>query len=173
MRTVMADADTLTFEHDGAERVRSALSAVDLRRVKGAVAGLQPDQAGIRLHGIKALRGLLSSTGSVGGIAASILRPACIPVRAILFDKTLATNWSLTWHQDRTIVVHERQEVDGFGPWTVKSGPIHVQPPFELLARMVTIRVHLDAVPGTNALLLIAPGPIGLAVSPKPRSLRL
>ena len=46
----------------------------------------------------------------------------------------------------------------GFGPWTVKSGLLHVAPPFDLLAGMVTLRVHLDPVPETNAPLLIAPG---------------
>lgn len=34
----------------------------------------------------------------------------------------------------------------------------HVAPPFDLLKRMVTLRVHLDDVPPTNAPLLIAPG---------------
>jgi ectoine hydroxylase-related dioxygenase (phytanoyl-CoA dioxygenase family) len=79
-------------------------------------------------------------------------------VRAILFDKTATTNWSLGWHQDRTIVVAERREVPGFGPWTVKAGLLHVAPPFELLSRMVTLRVHLDPVAQDNAPLLIAPG---------------
>jgi hypothetical protein len=41
-------------------------------------------------------------------------------------------------------------DVDGFGPWSVKSGMDHVKPPFDLLASMVTVRVHLDAVPLTN-----------------------
>jgi ectoine hydroxylase-related dioxygenase (phytanoyl-CoA dioxygenase family) len=54
--------------------------------------------------------------------------------------------------------VKERREVPGFGPWTVKSGMIHVAPPFELLTRMVTLRAHLDDVPESNAPLLIAPG---------------
>ena len=60
--------------------------------------------------------------------------------------------------QDRTIVVTRRVEVEGFGPWTVKSGLLHVAPPFDQLAGMVTLRVHLDPVPETNAPLLIAPG---------------
>lgn len=67
-------------------------------------------------------------------------------------------NWSLGWHQDRVICVRERIETPGFGPWTVKSGVIHVAPPFALLERMVTLRVHLDDVPDGNAPLLIAPG---------------
>jgi hypothetical protein len=32
----------------------------------------------------------------------------------------------------------------------------HVAPPFDILSRMVTLRVHLDDVPRTNAPLLIA-----------------
>ncbi len=51
-----------------------------------------------------------------------------------------------------------KREVHGFGPWTVKSRMHHVAPPFELLAKMVTLRAHLDDVPATNAPLLIAPG---------------
>lgn len=34
----------------------------------------------------------------------------------------------------------------------------HVAPPFSLLARMLTLRVHLDPVPADNAPLLVAPG---------------
>ena len=46
----------------------------------------------------------------------------------------------------------------GFGPWSIKAGIHHVAPPIALLERMVTLRVHLDDVPATNAPLLIAPG---------------
>jgi len=49
-------------------------------------------------------------------------------------------------------------EVAGFGPWTTKQGMQHVAPPFDLLSRMVTLRVHLDDVAVSNAPLLIAPG---------------
>jgi ectoine hydroxylase-related dioxygenase (phytanoyl-CoA dioxygenase family) len=42
-------------------------------------------------------------------------------------------------------------------PWTIKAGMIHVEPRFTLIERMVTIRVHLDAVPRDNGPLLIAP----------------
>lgn len=87
-----------------------------------------------------------------------MLGKSCRPVRAILFDKTAATNWALGWHQDRTIAVKERASVDGFETWSVKSGMLHVEPPFALLSAMVTLRVHIDPVPASNAPLLIAPG---------------
>lgn len=101
---------------------------------------------------------MVASTGAIGSIAAGVLGPETKPVRGILFDKTATANWALAWHQDRTICVRQRMEVSGFGPWTVKRGLLHVAPPFDLLRRMVTLRVQLDDVPSTNAPLLIAPG---------------
>ena len=82
----------------------------------------------------------------------------CFAARAILFDKSAETNWALGWHQDRTIAVRARQEVPGFGPWTVKQGLTHVAPPIAILADMITVRVHIDSVPADNAPLLIALG---------------
>jgi hypothetical protein len=158
MVTELFEANRLTFSQHGAQLMRSAVSAAALERIASAVASLPPGNAGIRLHGITALRPLLASRGPIGAVAARVLGEACQPVRAILFDKTPHTNWSLAWHQDRTIAITKRIDVDGFGPWTVKSGLLHVAPAFELLAGMVTLRVHLDPVPLTNAPLLIVPG---------------
>lgn len=56
------------------------------------------------------------------------------------------------------IAVRERIEVAGFNPWSRKHGALHVAPPFDVLAKMVTLRIHLDEVDDTNAPLLIAPG---------------
>ncbi|WP_151175453.1 phytanoyl-CoA dioxygenase family protein [Hypericibacter terrae] len=143
---------------EGAQRFSAALDASALKAVESAIADLSSDQAGFRLHGIVPLRPLLIAPGLVGEVAASVLGEACRPVRAILFDKNPTTNWSLRWHQDRVIAVKQRIEVEGFGPWTIKSGLPHVAPPFEILAGMITLRVHLDPVPVTNAPLIIAPG---------------
>ncbi|WP_448953115.1 phytanoyl-CoA dioxygenase family protein [Labrys neptuniae] len=148
----------LNFEKDGAQHFAGVLAPIDLDDLEAALSSLPDNQAGLRLRDIPALHPILAPSGCIGRIAASLLGNACQPVRALLFDKTAETNWSLAWHQDRTIVVTERQEVEGFGPWTVKDGLIHVAPPIDILARMVTLRAHLDAVPLGNAPLLVAPG---------------
>jgi hypothetical protein len=129
-----------------------------LQGIRLALTGQRPDQAGVRLFGVAGLHPFLERNGPVGAVAASVLDERCRPVRAILFDKTPSANWALGWHQDRAIAVAERVDVEGFGPWTRKHGALHVAPPFEVLARMVTLRLHLDDVPATNAPLLIAPG---------------
>lgn len=154
MSTIAASPNLL--EH-GAERWRGVV-AEDLATLCNSLAHLPASHAGIRIRGIAALSPFLGADGPIGSIAASTLGQRSRPVRAVLFDKTVETNWSLAWHQDRTICVKRRYEVVGFGPWTTKQGMQHVAPPFDLLSRMVTLRVHLDDVPEGNAPLLIAPG---------------
>jgi Phytanoyl-CoA dioxygenase (PhyH) len=103
-------------------------------------------------------------------IAETILGPGAFAVRGLFFDKTPTANWNLPWHQDLTIAVRERRETPGFGPWTLKGGIAHVHAPGELLARMLTLRLHLDdcgqasgplrALPGSHASGKLDPGTI-------------
>lgn len=127
-------------------------------------AAISPDdhgRPGARLRDAAPLAALLGPDRAIGRAAAAALAAigasgAPRPVRAILFDKNADANWALGWHQDRTVAVRERRACEGFGPWTVKQGVIHVAPPFALLRRMVTLRIHLDPVDSDNAPLLIA-----------------
>jgi ectoine hydroxylase-related dioxygenase (phytanoyl-CoA dioxygenase family) len=61
------------------------------------------------------------------------------------------------WHQDVTIAVKARVEVDGFGPWSTKQGVQHVQPPDYVLQKMLSVRIHLDDCPSTNGALQVIP----------------
>jgi hypothetical protein len=80
------------------------------------------------------------------------------PVRAIYFDKSPTTNWRVAWHQDLTLAVRTAAEVPGFGPWSMKDGIPHVQPPVEMLERMITVRLHLDDADESNGALRVIPG---------------
>ena len=98
------------------------------------------------------------ATDDVRSLIQPHLGPAAWPVRGILFDKTAAANWKVAWHQDRSIAVRERRDVAGFGPWSMKEGIVHVQPPVQILARMLTLRLHLDDCDETNGPLRVIPG---------------
>ncbi len=89
--------------------------------------------------------------------ATEYLSGAASLVRAILFNKTSENNWLVTWHQDRTIAVSERFERDQWGPWSIKDGIHHVQPPVDVLNQMVTFRIHLDDSSQENGCLRILP----------------
>lgn len=153
----MTDCTAMAFQTDGAQLFKGALKPC-MAELEEALSGLPFDNAGVRIHGLEALEPLLAEEGCIGAVAATILGSEATAVRAILFNKTPETNWSLAWHQDRSICVKEPHEAPGFGPWTIKQGMHHVAPPFDLLSRMVTLRAHLDDVPAGNAPLLIAPG---------------
>jgi ectoine hydroxylase-related dioxygenase (phytanoyl-CoA dioxygenase family) len=129
-----------------------------LERLRLTFADVPPDRAGTRLMSLQCIEDLVVPTGVIGSVAAQALGPQARVVRAIFFDKSRTKNWGLAWHQDRTVNVEQKIEVPGFGPWTNKCGILHVSPPTDLLARMVTLRVHLDDVDDENAPLLIAPG---------------
>lgn len=115
-------------------------------------------RAGVRLRDVPGLTALLEARGTIGALAVRLLGKNARPVRGLLLDKSTDVNWALPWHQDRTIAVRERIETDGFGPWTIKDGAHHVEPPAELQAGMITLRVHLDLTDEANAPLMVAPG---------------
>jgi hypothetical protein len=148
----------MQFDPDGAERVKAAVPDSDIYMLEGLLTALPQNRPGIRLNAAPSLRPFLETTGSIGAAAARYLGAIARPVRAILFDKSPANNWALGWHQDRTIAVARRNEAAGFAHWGIKDGVPHVEPPFALLERMVTLRVHLDPIDDGNAPLLVAPG---------------
>lgn len=157
MQASACRSSELSLDEDGAELFARALDEAACTRLEAALAALPTSKPGVRISENRLLKPFLDVVGPIGAVAAFTLGPQARPVRAILFDKTAKRNWSLGWHQDRTIVVEARADADGFGPWTVKAGLIQVEPPFEILDRMVTLRVHLDAVDASNAPLRIVP----------------
>ena len=148
----------MEFSVVGAQRFSRALSAAELARLEVLSAETAGKSAGTRLAGQDGLEALVGPGSSLDRIARTALGDRVRPVRAILFDKSAENNWALGWHQDRTIAVRARAETPGFGPWSVKAGIPHVEPPFRYIENMITLRAHLDAVDADNAPLLVAPG---------------
>jgi Phytanoyl-CoA dioxygenase (PhyH) len=94
----------------------------------------------------------------LGLLANSLASRPMKPVRVLFFDKTPNSNWSVPWHQDRTIAVKQRYDVSGYGPWSVKNGVTHVEPPVEVLEDMLTLRLFVDDCGVENGPLEIACG---------------
>ena len=99
----------------------------------------------------------LADSDAVRVLVEPILGAHFFPVRGILFDKIPDANWKVPWHQDVTIAVRERVEIDGFGPWSTKADVLHVQPPAAILERMLTVRLHLDPCGEENGALRVLP----------------
>ena len=146
------------FTSSGFGLSRNALGKQELSSLMTLFARHSEVKPGQRLINNTHLLELLKPTGSLRKIAQAFIGEKAMPVRALLFDKTEQTNWSLGWHQDRTVAVKERINVTGFGHWSLKEGIHHVEPPSEILSRMITLRAHLDDCGEENEPLLVAPG---------------
>jgi ectoine hydroxylase-related dioxygenase (phytanoyl-CoA dioxygenase family) len=147
------------LEQRGFSLVRGAIDADVLARFRAAAEQAAHDFPR-EAHGLRNLLGHVPAMAAC--MAESRLRslvPAgYVVVRSILFDKNPAANWNVAWHQDQTVALRERHEAEGFGPWTVKDSVPHAQAPAPLLARMLTIRLHLDETGRENGALRVLAG---------------
>jgi ectoine hydroxylase-related dioxygenase (phytanoyl-CoA dioxygenase family) len=100
----------------------------------------------------------VAASAKVAACLAPLLGPSFRLVRGLFFDKTAGANWPVPWHQDLSLAVRERCDLPGWINWTVKRSVTHVQPPSEILARMVTMRLHLDDCGAENGPLRVIPG---------------
>ncbi|WP_263601350.1 phytanoyl-CoA dioxygenase family protein [Chryseobacterium sp. PET-29] len=78
-------------------------------------------------------------------------------VKSIYFDKPEKSNWYVAYHQDLTISVDKKTDLQGFGPWTTKQNQFAVQPPIDILENIFTIRIHLDDTDEYNGALKVIP----------------
>lgn len=139
------------------------------KSVHGLLSSLEQinEEVSVRKRGgIFAVRNLLDISTDVQQLANSafvrnliepVLGPNYFPVRGILFDKIPDANWKVPWHQDVTIAVQNRIDVEGFGPWSMKADVLHVQPPAFILEHMLSLRVHLDRCGEENGALRVIP----------------
>ena len=80
-------------------------------------------------------------------------------VRALFFDKPPGRTWSLLWHKDLVIaLVDNALPSERFSCRNIKARVPHVEAPVEVLASMLTLRIHLDDVTDENGPLMVIPG---------------
>lgn len=92
-------------------------------------------------------------------ILGDLLGPRFGLVRALFFDKPPQQTWALPWHKDLTIAVRDNRLPSArFSKPTRKAGVPHVEAPEEVLAAMLTLRLHLDDVTEENGPLKVIPG---------------
>src|SRR5262245_26543174 len=105
---------------DGFAVIESVVDITALQAMKRKLAevnGLGSRRAG-KAFGIRNLMNAIPSTrtlansDSLRSLAEPILGKSARVVRGIYFDKHTDANWKVAWHQDLTIAVRERIEVD-------------------------------------------------------------
>ena len=164
MKTTYVD----DVERDGYAIVPEFLDSKTIDGVLEALANAKIDngkgrRAG-KFFGIRNLFNVVPFTRDLANnpVCRSIVEPilgsSTRVIRGIYFDKHQDANWKVAWHQDMTIAVRERFDVDGYAPWSIKAGIHHVQPPASVLENMLTLRIHLDHADESNGALRVLPG---------------
>jgi ectoine hydroxylase-related dioxygenase (phytanoyl-CoA dioxygenase family) len=154
--------DVEQFEREGFAMEPSLLSSAEVESLIDTLERntlAESGRGGIRdiMDSVPKLQ-VIASHPNVRAVVDQILGAEAFVVRSTLFDKTEASNWKVPWHQDLTIAVQRRIDTDGYSPWSTKAGIIHVQPPTNVLKRMLTVRIHLDPCPAANGALRVMPG---------------
>jgi ectoine hydroxylase-related dioxygenase (phytanoyl-CoA dioxygenase family) len=112
--------------------------------------------------GIRHALGLLSvaafaQSPQLMEVASAVLGQSAFPFRATLFDKSAKSNWLVVWHQDTALPLQSRQDVPGWGPWSIKAEIDYAHAPASVLSQVLALRVHLDDSNARNGPLRILP----------------
>lgn len=150
----------MNFLTHGFELVENILPSNDIDNIHRDIDQLQEcDSAGIR-HADTKLSTLqqLAQSAPVLQLAEYYMQDKPQLMRCILFNKTAEQNWLVSWHQDKTLCMPRKFSHQDWGPWSIKDGSHHVQPPTNILNQMVTLRFHLDDNHHENGCLKVLPG---------------
>jgi hypothetical protein len=156
-----------SFQRDGYYICEDVILPLDVEELRHAIAAIANRDEVRRKRTVYGVRNLLEICPAVRSLAAQphirqfvtpILGDHAFAVRAVFFDKGPEANWSLFWHQDNVIAVARRLELPGYLGWSQKVGVWQVQPPSEVLANMVAVRIHLDNSGANNGPLRVLPG---------------
>ena len=156
-----------SFRRDGYFICEDVLSLLEVAELRQAIADIPSGEEVRRKRNVYGVRNLLEICPTVRSLAAQphirqfvvpVLGNGAFAVRAIFFDKVSGANWSLFWHQDNVIAVDRRIDHSEFVGWSKKAGIWQVQPPAEVLAEIVAVRLHLDDSNEDNGPLRVLPG---------------
>jgi ectoine hydroxylase-related dioxygenase (phytanoyl-CoA dioxygenase family) len=153
---------TIGFEREGFRIVEHVLTAAQVQQL---IESIQRRLAGkSKGYGLRHLtKGVLevaelAHSPPIRELVEPVLGAGAFVVQSLFFDKTPEANWNVAWHQDLMIAVENRVDDPQYGPWSSKEGVWHVQPPAEVLERILIVRLHLDNCFEENGALRVLPG---------------
>lgn len=171
----MTTAQLAQLDADGYSIIRGVLAANQLLALRAALEEFVREVGTVR-NGSSNARRLLECCPAVKQLANGpgirqlvepVLGHDAFVVRGLLFDKVESANWRVGWHQDLMVPVARQVEAVGYSAWSTKAGVVHVRPPAEVLAAMLTLRVHVDDCPADNGPLEVLPGTHRLGIVPE------
>ncbi|KAA0127027.1 phytanoyl-CoA dioxygenase family protein [Chryseobacterium sp. SN22] len=156
------------IEENGFTVINHIFSDAEIQRISGVIRNTDPSRETFRKsEDLFAIRQFLKEIPEVKDlifnekmktVISEIFGDRYFVVKSIYFDKPETSNWYVAYHQDLTISVDQKMQLEGFGPWTTKQNQFAVQPPQDILENIYTIRIHLDNTDENNGALKVVPG---------------
>lgn len=146
-----------SFDRNGFAILPHVLGDADcdhLASVTESLAAAQPGTRNLLAHDwcVDLARSLRTHAGIASSIPADY-----VAVQCTYFEKSAGQNWLVPVHQDLSIPVRRRVEHPALRGWSEKEGSVFVQPPVEVLASLVAVRVHIDPCEETDGPLQFVP----------------
>ncbi len=140
------------------EEVNQILKCIEKAEKHGDSFSTTKDLFAIRqlLKNIPDLTDLLFNA-RLNSLLSTLFDSQCFLTKAIYFDKPSESNWFVPYHQDLSISVDRKADIENYTNWTFKRGQHGVQPPLEILQDTITVRIHLDNTNRSNGALRVIP----------------
>jgi len=157
-------ATQFQLEHEGFGIVEHVLTEGEVRRLIRAIDRTLAQNGKSKGYGLRHLTKAVPEVAELAGsqgireLVEPVLGAGAFVVQSLFFDKTPQANWNVAWHQDLMIAVEDKIDGPQYGPWSLKEGVWHVQPPVAVLQRMLIVRLHLDDCFEENGALRVLPG---------------
>ena len=119
------------FDSEGFELFKGVLNPDEIGKFRAISDALAAEEKKACVRGIAAKSAQILNLAESNALR-QFLPADYLLVRSILFDKTPEENWPVLWHQDLSIAVKAKKELEGYRPWSLKDGVVHVQPPSEV-----------------------------------------
>ena len=149
------------LEHKGYSILNDVYTSREVRKIKRVLdtsLHLKPKEFSVRnVFAINNELPTLLINENLKRIAQAI-SPKAFICKVIYFDKSIQSNWYVTWHQDLTLNLEKKIETPGFYGWTEKRNTFSVCPPENYLHDLFTVRIHLDETTDKNGALQVIPG---------------
>ena len=136
----------------------SVLSPIECERLAASLVGTVRSRAGARHLMRHPAVMTIAADPRLLDLAREWVGPDAVPYRATLFDKSVSSNWLVSWHQDTVLPLKVRSNDPRWGSWSTKAGILYAQAPAAELERIVALRLHLDSSTRENGPLRVVPG---------------
>jgi hypothetical protein len=147
-----------SLDADGYTLIPEVLSAADCTAVIEHTAHAQTLSKGSRGLLSQAWCAALAHRLRRHPVLARLMPQTHVAVQCTYFEKSPAHNWLVPIHQDPSIPIAEPVEHPALRGASIKEGMAFVQPPADVLAQLIALRLHLDPCSEHDGALRVWPG---------------